>query len=32
VELYKALIAGGMKAGTKDMVEEILTNLWRAKT
>jgi len=29
VEFYKALIGGGVKDGTKDMVEEILTNLRR---
>jgi hypothetical protein len=29
LELYKALLAGGVKAGTKDVVEEILTNLRR---
>jgi type I restriction enzyme, R subunit len=30
VELYKALIGGGVKAGSKAMVDEILTNLRRA--
>jgi hypothetical protein len=28
--LYKALLAGGIKAGSKGMVDEILTNLRRA--
>lgn len=32
VELYKALIGGSVKSSTKDVVEEILTNLRRAVT
>jgi hypothetical protein len=31
VELYKALIAGGLQTGSKDLVEEILSNLRRAR-
>ena len=30
IDLYKALLAGGIRAGSKEMVDEILTNLRRA--